>query len=226
MSVSKILDGMLCRINLPVSFIKLLFLNPCTIFCAGLLVMKNRSGDRSSTDSDRAKRMVDIAFKSLHSSSASMMMIHGRNSDPASCMTPRSGSITSFVSCLELNEYCRSGSLRIASDTCFSKAGLNDDSWYAMVGKMRLTLLHSELSLEQKNDAPSSFVPSKCRATVSAMVDLPVPAIPSSQKIRPSTFPFTCRISPVLRCEPSNQLYIRCKISVRVSLVQGTRLDP
>src|SRR5258706_3572409 len=119
-------DGMLCKTNVLVSFIRPVMRKPCTTFVAGLLVMKSFSGKRWLEESARAERMVDIESWSLHSSKASMMMMHGGN-DSSHMATPR-GSTMSFFSCLDGRAYCTSGSLHIASDTCFLNMGLNDES--------------------------------------------------------------------------------------------------
>src|SRR5258705_1951226 len=103
--------------------------------------------------------MVDIEFSSLHSSKASMTMMHGGN--VSSRKTAPNGSTMSFFSCLDGRAYATPGFFCIASDMCFFNVGLNNVRSYAMVRKMRSTLLHSASSLEQKNDPPSSPVLSK-----------------------------------------------------------------
>src|SRR5258708_14709429 len=103
--------------------------------------------------------MVEIEFSSLHSYKASMTMMHGGN--VSSRMTASSGSTISFFSCLDGRAYSTPAFLRIASDTCVLNVGWNDVSSNAIVRKMRLILLHSASSLEQKNDPPSSPVSSK-----------------------------------------------------------------
>ena len=55
-------------------------------------------------------------------------------------------------------------------------------SWKARVGKMKRRSLRSSKSREQKKEAPSSPSVKTCSLTVWAIVDLPVPASPFSQK--------------------------------------------
>jgi len=69
-------------------------------------------------------------------------------------------------------------------------------SWYARVVKNFEARARSPLPLEKKKLPPSRFSLSHVRATVRAMVDFPVPAIPFNQKMHASPGLFDqCTIS-------------------------------
>jgi len=94
----------------------------------GRLVMKNRMGEYRPVNADRVVRTVDVAFSSLHSSSASITTRHGGNSNPGSSIRASRGSTISFANCIDVNADCRSMSLRIASDTRSCKSGCSEHS--------------------------------------------------------------------------------------------------
>src|SRR5882762_9872358 len=122
--------------------------NPCMVLVTGRLVMKNLRGRRRLAKLERAERMVDVEFSYRHSSKASMIMRHGGNA--WWLLITSKGSTMSFSTCIDVNVDSRSGFLRIASRTRSPKIGWNKQSWCAIVGNIRLTLLQSEPSLEQK----------------------------------------------------------------------------
>src|SRR5882762_10732765 len=99
-----------------VSFMRPVVKNPCWTTGTGRLVIKNLKGERRPrlVNMAIADRMLDTALSSLHSSKASITTRQGGNPP----VTASKGSTINFSNCLDANADDRSGSLRIAADTC------------------------------------------------------------------------------------------------------------
>ena len=126
---------------------------------------------------ERMERIADAGSSSLHSSSASMMIKVGMR-------VILNGPMMSVSSWEQRESLPISGLAANTGRSSLLNCGYRYASWKARVGKMFRMLLLSSESREQKKLAPSFPSEKLVSARVWAMVDLPVPARPFSQKTR------------------------------------------